>query len=77
MTADLTRGNLEYVDALPYDAANALKGKRGITVIDQHALHERIMYEHLRERVLSGAVESQPVRIQFAAAIQSVTDFQP
>jgi peptide/nickel transport system substrate-binding protein len=35
MTADLTRGNLEYVDALPYGAANALKGKRGITVIDQ------------------------------------------
>lgn len=31
----------------------------GMTVIDQHALHERIVYEHLRNRVLSGAVESQ------------------
>ena len=31
----------------------------GLTVIDQHALHERILYEHLRERVLTGGVESQ------------------
>ncbi|MEX0717178.1 MAG: DNA mismatch repair endonuclease MutL [Planctomycetaceae bacterium] len=31
----------------------------GLTVIDQHALHERILYEHLRRRVLEGAVESQ------------------
>jgi DNA mismatch repair protein MutL len=31
----------------------------GVEVIDQHALHERILYEQLRERVLSGPLESQ------------------
>jgi DNA mismatch repair protein MutL len=31
----------------------------GLEVIDQHALHERILYETLREKVLSGALESQ------------------
>jgi DNA mismatch repair protein MutL len=31
----------------------------GLEVIDQHALHERILYEALCERVLSGAVECQ------------------
>ncbi|MEX0678140.1 MAG: DNA mismatch repair endonuclease MutL [Pirellulales bacterium] len=35
----------------------------GMVVIDQHALHERILYEHLRERVLSGALESQALLV--------------
>lgn len=31
----------------------------GMVVIDQHALHERILYEQIREKVLSGKLESQ------------------
>jgi DNA mismatch repair protein MutL len=31
----------------------------GLVIIDQHALHERILYEQIRAKVLSGALESQ------------------
>lgn len=32
MTAEMKRGNLEFIDALPYGAANALKSQKGIAV---------------------------------------------
>jgi DNA mismatch repair protein MutL len=33
--------------------------EEGLVVIDQHALHERILYEQIRERILSGGMEVQ------------------
>ncbi|HUE13916.1 MAG TPA: DNA mismatch repair endonuclease MutL [Planctomycetaceae bacterium] len=42
-----------------HDCYLVVETDEGITVIDQHALHERVMYEHLRCRVIEGAVESQ------------------
>jgi DNA mismatch repair protein MutL len=35
----------------------------GLVIIDQHALHERIMYEELLERVSRGPLESQRLLI--------------
>ncbi len=33
--------------------------ERGLLIVDQHALHERIMFEELRERLAEGSLESQ------------------
>ena len=41
------------------DCYLVLETDDGLTVIDQHALHERVMYEQLRQRILSRPVESQ------------------
>ncbi|QDU01299.1 DNA mismatch repair protein MutL [Gimesia chilikensis] len=45
--------------------------KGALTIIDQHALHERIMYEYFRKRVLSQSVEAQkllvPLTIEMSA----------
>ena len=35
----------------------------GLEVIDQHALHERILYEHLRQKILDSSVERQRLLI--------------
>jgi DNA mismatch repair protein MutL len=54
--------------------------EEGVMVIDQHALHERVLYEQFRERVLAGELEAQqllapePVPLtaaELAAAIEA------
>lgn len=55
-----------------HDSYLVVETDEGLTVVDQHALHERILYEHLRKRVLSGGVESQrllvPIPVELPAA---------
>lgn len=35
----------------------------GLVVIDQHALHERVLYEQIREKVLAGTMETQSLLV--------------
>ena len=42
-----------------HDSYLIAETNEGMMVIDQHALHERILYEELRRRVEKGAIESQ------------------
>ncbi|MGE5194722.1 MAG: DNA mismatch repair protein MutL, partial [Deltaproteobacteria bacterium] len=57
-----------------HDSYLVVETDEGLTVVDQHALHERILYEQLRNRVLAGTVESQrllvpqPVELSTAEA---------
>ena len=44
----------------------------GLVIIDQHALHERIMYEELLARVSRGPLESQRLLIPQAVPVSSV-----
>jgi DNA mismatch repair protein MutL len=41
----------------------------GILVIDQHALHERVLYEQLKERLAAGALEAQRLLIPEPVAL--------
>lgn len=48
------------------------EGDDGVVVIDQHALHERILYELLREKVLAQNVETQKLLVPEPVALGPV-----
>jgi len=46
-----------------HDSFIVAQTEDGFIIVDQHALHERVMYEDLRQRVQSGSLESQRLLI--------------
>jgi DNA mismatch repair protein MutL len=46
-----------------YDSYLVLETPEGMLVIDQHALHERILFEQLKRRIREGALETQRLLI--------------
>ena len=54
-----------------HDCYLVVETEQGITIIDQHALHERIMFESLKSRILAGRLEIQklliPVTVELSA----------
>ena len=45
------------------------ENETGMVVIDQHALHERVLYEQIREKVLAGKMESQRLLVPEPVAL--------
>jgi DNA mismatch repair protein MutL len=55
-----------------HDSYIVLETADGMQVIDQHALHERILYEQLRQRIVSGKLEVQRLLIPEAIDLPAV-----
>src|SRR5262249_51779257 len=44
-----------------YNSYLVVETAEGMLVIDQHALHERILFEQLKRRIRAGTLETQPL----------------
>jgi DNA mismatch repair protein MutL len=48
-----------------------MQDEQGLLIIDQHALHERVMFEELKERMAEGNLESQQLLVPESFPAQS------
>jgi DNA mismatch repair protein MutL len=66
-TAEALRGDAPWSEAPKviqlYDAYLVVETDEGMLVIDQHALHERILFDQLRRRIAAGTLETQRLLI--------------
>ena len=66
-TAEALRGDAPWSEAPKviqlYDAYLVVETDEGMLVIDQHALHERILFDQLRRRIAAGNLETQRLLI--------------
>lgn len=46
-----------------HDRYVVVESREGIEIIDQHALHERVLYERFKEAIAAGSLEVQPLLI--------------
>jgi DNA mismatch repair protein MutL len=46
-----------------HDCYLLIETPEGVAVVDQHALHERVLYEYFKQRVLDGEVERQKLLV--------------
>jgi DNA mismatch repair protein MutL len=53
------------------DCYLVVESDAGLTLIDQHAMHERILYEHFRRRVLDRKVEVQRLLMPIVAELSN------
>mgnify|MGYP001984919866 CR=1 FL=1 len=58
-TTNLNSNDTHQASMQIHDSYIVTETVEGVAVLDQHALHERILYEQLRKRVLAGQVETQ------------------
>ena len=54
-----------------YDSYIVEETPDGVRIIDQQALHERILYDQMRKRLESATLESQVLRVPFTMELTS------
>lgn len=55
-----------------HNAYLVVETPEGMLLVDQHALHERILYEHLRARVAAGEVEVQELLVPEPVTLSAI-----